>query len=184
LPRSPGASPFGRERVENMGRKKKRRGGGEVELNMAAMLDMAFQLLTFFILTFRPAPVEGQVSLRLPPPQAIATQKGGVAAGSDEKRTDPVAGLKTLVISVFSNPNGDVGSMAVGEQGISTLPMLRIRLQQIFSDPGNPFEQVIIQVGSNLRYDGLMKVVDICTEQKLPSGEKLTKLSFVEAPGG
>ena len=27
----------------------------EVELNLAAMLDMAFQLLTFFILTFRPA---------------------------------------------------------------------------------------------------------------------------------
>ena len=34
------------------------------------MLDMAFQLLTFFILTFRPAPIEGQISLRLPPPAA------------------------------------------------------------------------------------------------------------------
>ena len=32
----------------------------EVELNLAAMLDMAFQLLTFFILTFRPPPVEGR----------------------------------------------------------------------------------------------------------------------------
>ncbi len=41
---------------------------------MASMLDMAFQLLTFFILTFRPAPIEGQISLRLPPP--IPVTKG------------------------------------------------------------------------------------------------------------
>ena len=39
-----------------MRRKKKSRGKEEVELNLAAMLDMAFQLLAFFILTFRPSP--------------------------------------------------------------------------------------------------------------------------------
>jgi biopolymer transport protein ExbD len=167
-----------------MARKKKKRHQGDVELNLAAMLDMAFQLLTFFILTFRPSPVEGQVALRLPPPQAIANAKGGVAAGSDTSRTDPVKGVTTLVISVFSDPNGNVGSMGVGETGVATLPGLEARLKTIFADPGNPFEQVIIQVGSNLRYDALMKVVDICTQQKLPTGEKLSKLSFVEAPGG
>ncbi len=42
-----------------MAHKKKKRKQGEVELNMASMLDMAFQLLTFFILTFRPPPAEG-----------------------------------------------------------------------------------------------------------------------------
>ena len=41
--------------------KRRKRNQGDVELNLAAMLDMAFQLLTFFILTFRPSPVEGQV---------------------------------------------------------------------------------------------------------------------------
>ena len=51
-----------------MSRKKRKRGLEEVELNLAAMLDMAFQLLTFFILTFKPAPVEGQITLRLRPP--------------------------------------------------------------------------------------------------------------------
>jgi len=39
--------------------RKKRHIEGDVQLNMAAMLDMAFQLLAFFILTYRPAPVEG-----------------------------------------------------------------------------------------------------------------------------
>ena len=57
-----------------MSRKRKRAGDEEVELNLAAMLDMAFQLLTFFILTFKPAPVEGQISLHMPPPQAVTNR--------------------------------------------------------------------------------------------------------------
>jgi biopolymer transport protein ExbD len=40
-------------------RHRKHRDQGSVEMNLAAMLDMAFQLLTFFILTIRPAPMEG-----------------------------------------------------------------------------------------------------------------------------
>ena len=55
-----------------MKRRHRRRKSATVDLNLAAMLDMAFQLLTFFILTFRPAPVEGQLGLHLPPPVATA----------------------------------------------------------------------------------------------------------------
>ena len=47
--------------------RKKRRRQGDVELNLAAMLDMAFQLLTFFILTYHPAPSEGQFGMNLLP---------------------------------------------------------------------------------------------------------------------
>ena len=42
----------------------------EIEIPITPMLDMAFQLLTFFILTYRPAPSEGQFSMNLLPPQA------------------------------------------------------------------------------------------------------------------
>ena len=54
-----------------MSRKRKSRAQTGVALNLAAMLDMAFQLLAFFIFTFKPSPIEGQISLRLPPPQAV-----------------------------------------------------------------------------------------------------------------
>jgi hypothetical protein len=57
-------------------------------------------------------------------------------------------------------------------------------LQEIFADKNNSFEQVIVQVGSSLRYGALMKVVDICTRLKLPGGQRLSKLSFVEVPQG
>lgn len=166
-----------------MSRRRKRKAGTEaVELNLAAMLDMAFQLLTFFILTFRPSPVEGQVSLHLPPPQPVTNVQSAQAAGADTTNLNPVTGLNSLVISAFSTPNGSLATMAIGEGRIDNVGMLDSRLRTILSEPGSPFDQVIIQVGSSLRYEELMKIIDVCTRQLLPSGSKLTKLSFVELP--
>jgi biopolymer transport protein ExbD len=163
-------------------RKRKSRGKEEVELNLAAMLDMAFQLLAFFILTFRPSPVEGQITLRMPPPQSIIKTVGGTAAGDDEKNTDPLKGLQTLIITVIPNAEGNVGQLLVGENIVGSVRRLDDRLKQVFGDAGTPFEQVVVQVGSKLRYDALMSVIDVCTQQKLPTGEPLSKLSFVDMP--
>ena len=161
-----------------------RRKQSEVELNLAAMLDMAFQLLTFFILTFKPPPSEGQVSLRLPPPKPVTMVKEGQQAGADTSNTNPVVGVNTLTITVIATPSGGIDSMAIGEGSVGmSLTLLENTLKDVFrKDSGNPFDQVVIQVGSDLRYSELMSIIDICTRQKLPSGEKLTKLSFVELP--
>jgi biopolymer transport protein ExbD len=159
-----------------------RRKQNEVELNLAAMLDMAFQLLAFFILTFKPSPVEGQISLHMPPAKPVANVNAEKQAGENVTDISPVAGLDTIVISLFSTPSGDLTSMAVGEQNVATQKELDARLRTIFKDPGSPFDQVIIQVDSALRYEELMQVVDICTRQTLASGQKLSKLSFVELP--
>jgi biopolymer transport protein ExbD len=168
-----------------MGRRRKKRSHSEVELNLAAMLDMAFQLLCFFILTFKPAPIEGQVSLRLPPPQVAVVVKGGQQAGSDETNKNPVTGVNTLTISVFADPkNGQIASLGVGETQVPGIVALDGKLKEVFADPGNPFDQVIIQVSDACRYDELMKIVEICTKQVLQDGKKLSKLSFVEVPSG
>ncbi|HSQ58129.1 MAG TPA: biopolymer transporter ExbD [Gemmata sp.] len=45
------------------------------DLPITPMLDMSFQLLSFFIITFKPAPTEGQIAMSLPP-----VQEGGAAA--------------------------------------------------------------------------------------------------------
>jgi biopolymer transport protein ExbD len=164
-------------------RRKKKHSEGGVELNLAAMLDMAFQLLAFFIMTFKPAPIEGQINLKLPPPQPVAGVQGGAKAGADESNTDPVKNLNSLVISIFSTPNGRVATMAVGEANVAGVTALDGRLKQVLGpESGASFDQVILQVASKLKYEELMKVVDVCTKQTLANGEKLTKLSFVELP--
>ena len=38
----------------------------DIMVPITPMLDMSFQLLSFFILTFHPMPVEGQLSVSLP----------------------------------------------------------------------------------------------------------------------
>jgi biopolymer transport protein ExbD len=162
--------------------RRRRRSQTGVELNLAAMLDMAFQLLMFFVLTFRPAPVEGQISLRMPPAEPVTPTRSAQRAGSDAANTNPVQGLNSLVISVLPNAAGGIASMAIGEGAVATLAGLNDRLRTILSDRASPFDQVVLQVGPGLRYDALMSVVDVCTRQRLPGGEKLTKLSFVELP--
>lgn len=163
-------------------RKKKRQNTDAVELNLAAMLDMAFQLLTFFILTFKPAPVEGQLSLRLPPPEPVAVAKTNQPAGSNDDNDNPVAGVESLIISLFAAPSGKLESMAVGEMAVGNLKALDARLRTILEQPDTPFEQIVIQVSSTLRYQDLMDVVNVCAEQHLPDGKPLNRLSFVELP--
>jgi biopolymer transport protein ExbD len=166
-------------------RRRKRRSQAEVELNLAAMLDMAFQLLAFFILTFRQPPLEGQIALRLPPPQATVVVKGGEAAGSDLENKNPLQGMNTLTISVSADPKtGGINGLKVGEANVTGVASLDGRLKELFGDQGNPFDQVIIQVSDSCRYEELMKIIDVCTHQTLPNGKKLSKLSFVELPGG
>src|SRR5262249_22002098 len=143
------------------------------ELNLAAMLDMAFQLLTFFILTFKPAPIEGQVLLRLPPPHPV-TRVAGEKAGADSSNTNPVEGLTTLVISALAHSDGSLKQMAIGDTPIAGLTALDRQLEDIFRDPTSGFDQVILQVDSKLHYGPLMQVIDVCTRQKLANGEPLS----------
>jgi hypothetical protein len=136
-------------------------------------------------LTFRPSPLEGQISLRLPPPQPVVVTKDAPKAGSDIQNTNPVQGVNTLTISVFADSKtGEIQSLGVGETQVPGIAALNGKLREVFADPGNPFDQVLIQVSATCRYDELMKVVDICTHQVLPNGQKLSKLSFVEVPSG
>lgn len=166
-------------------RRRKRKSDEEVELNMAAMLDMAFQLLTFFILTFRPPPAEGQISLKLPPPLAIAGAQSAPNPGQKPSDSVPKA-VDSLVITIFSNPQGGVEEIAVGPTnlGANTPRALDQRLKEVFSDAANPFEQVILQIDRRLRYDKLMAMIEVCTKQKMLDGKPLSKLSFVPTAQG
>jgi biopolymer transport protein ExbD len=165
-------------------RKKKKRQMSDVTLNLAAMLDMAFQLLCFFIFTFKPAPVEGDIMLKMPPPMPTVIVKGGEAAGANEENKNPVQGMNSLLISVISNGSGGIETIAVGDAEVpgKGLRGLEQRLKSVLGDSATGFDQVLIQVDQRLHYDGLIQVIGVCNQQKLPDGKPLSKLSFVELP--
>jgi biopolymer transport protein ExbD len=159
----------------------RRHSSEDIELNVTAMLDMAFQLLAFFVLTFRPAPLEKAVQLHIPPAQAIARVPPDVLPGNVDQLQP--AGINTLRIGLFST-SGGLDRMTLNDLPAENFDVLRNNLSTMLKDPGSPIEQVVVQSSENLRYDEVMKVVEICTEQKLPKTGKLVKLSLVAMEDG
>ncbi len=164
----------------------------EVQLNLAAMLDMAFQLLAFFILTFKPSPVEGQLSLNLPPPGAAPIMQQGAPPDSAPVKTDlPNETIESYLLQVTADSQGEI-SQVKGTNGETVFaggatPGNLERLNRTLNDAFGKsavYEQVLIMVDPTLRYDELMKVIDMCLRQKLPDGTSLQRISFKEIPGG
>lgn len=153
----------------------------DVELNVAAMLDMAFQLLTFFILTFRPPPAEGQIAIRMPPAQAVVGG-GQMKAGDNDKiaatEVKPVVTLVVTVVSQSGKIDYMVGVPSLGMNPVPTLTALEAKLNSYFKDQNSPFEQVIVQANSEVPWGEFMRVIEICSSQKFSNGKPLDKLSI------
>ncbi len=168
-----------------MGRRRHRRkNSGAVKLNVTAMLDMAFQLLAFFILTFRPAPIEGHLSLNMPPPIPQTNVQSTQTVGT-EGNSSP--NLHALHLFVTATEAGDVSQVrlesnviAAGRLTPATVAGIGRRIAPLFAAGNVLYDRIQIEVDRNLRYEELLKLVDVCAQQKLPDGKPLGKVSFVE----
>ena len=162
-------------------RRKRKHSEAEVQLNMAAMLDMAFQLLAFFILTFRASPIEAQIALRLPDsPQATTSSSVQIDSGP----VDPMDDLNfPLPIDLYSQPSGELEKIVIGSRVMKsndpaeTMQMYRHEMASLFEKP--IFDSVVIRVGKELYYEPLMQVIDLCTKQKAKDGSPMTKISII-----
>jgi biopolymer transport protein ExbD len=85
----------------------------EPDLPIVPMLDMSFQLLAFFIITFRPAPTEGQIAMQLPPPEL-----GGGPSMPGVSEDKPVK----YIVTVVPTDTGTIGNMKIREDGAATDP--------------------------------------------------------------
>lgn len=167
-------------------RRRHKNKSSNVELNLAAMLDMAFQLLTFFILTFRPTPVEGQLGLHLPPPVAVTQQPQNQAENDKGNQEAEMADVETLDLQVVSDAQGEVSQIKTGFRPLikgrlnrPNLDSLNEQLKTMFKAQAIPLDRVQLVVDERLRYEELMKIVDICTKQVLSDGKNLQRISFI-----
>ena len=82
-------------------RKKKKEPQIDITLPITPMLDMSFQLLSFFILTFKPMPTEGQMAINLPKVDATDQPPPSTPLPDDEKKDE-------YTITVYA-AQGDIG---------------------------------------------------------------------------
>ena len=143
------------------------------EIPITPMLDMAFQLLTFFILTYHPAPQDVRFAMNLLPAQP-ATSMEAPAPTPENAPTDLPAGLRTLPTTLRAQPDGTIGRVTFGDNEVQGMEALSKELSAILKDPTLPFDQALIKVDPKLKYSELIKVIDVFADNKL------TKISFAE----
>lgn len=147
-------------------RSKKRRVDG-VEINLAAMLDMAFQLLVFFILTFSPMPLESQIAAQLP-------ASGTITQGMLPRQEN--GGMVT--VTVLASDGGAVRDMAVDETIVPDVQGLKYELQRTFTHRGRC--NLVMQVDTKLHYQELVHVLDACTQVSGLADSLIEHMTFVE----
>jgi biopolymer transport protein ExbD len=152
------------------------------DVPVAPMLDMAFQLLTFFVLTYRAAPVEGQFIMNLLPPQPATAM---AAAATEPSATNELpASLRTLPVVLRADDHGGLAGMSIADVDVTNDPKgLAAELDYHLSDPDAPFDQTLIKVDPELRYSELMSIIDAFTDAFIRA-KKEPKLSFDELRPG
>jgi len=141
-------------------------GLGGIELPITPMLDMTFQLLFFFVLSFHPQAMEGQLDFKL------AVAPGGISPVSsveppESPGADDPLSLTILVRAARDGVNdGNISSLVVqtmeGDVTIQDLPALRTFLTR--QTKPSVKADIKIKAECKLKYGCLIDVMDACVK--------------------
>jgi biopolymer transport protein ExbD len=126
------------------------------------MLDMAFQLLAFFVLTFKAPSAETHVDLYLPTtPQALPAAARGQARPTPSRTVD--ADLENdLLVRAEADDLGDLSSLKLGEARLPDLNALGDRLRRYAGLLGSRPLRVRLVADDRLRYEPAARIVATC----------------------
>ncbi|WP_435010245.1 ExbD/TolR family protein [Tundrisphaera lichenicola] len=146
------------------GRRRARRGAPaeEVQFPVTPMLDMAFQLLAFFILTFQSPTSETRLDLYLPVASvALPGAEQGQARSSTPRRPD-LDLENDLRIRAQSDDLGDLKTLQLGDSTVPDIEALADRLRRYRSVlDGRPL-RVRLTADDRLRYEIAAKIIGAC----------------------
>ena len=152
-------------------RRRVRRGESpeEVQFPVTPMLDMAFQLLAFFILTFQSPTAETRLDLYLPTtPIALPGAPEGQARTSPPRRAD-LDLENDLKIRLESDDLGGLASISLGDATLPDLSALGDRLDRYAKVlEGRPLRVRII-ADDRLRYEEAARVIGTCNASGVAS---------------
>jgi biopolymer transport protein ExbD len=154
------------------------------DVPVTPMLDMAFQLLTFFVLTYKPAPTEVQFGMKLLPAQPATSITA--EAPSDKPSDNLPVSLRTLPTILRAGEGGSLAQIVVGETPISPdfrEKALEKELVKYFEDPNLPFDQTMLKVDPRLKYSELVKVISAFSDAFIKA-KKDPKITFEELVPG
>jgi biopolymer transport protein ExbD len=165
--------------------RRKPEAGPEPNLPVTPMLDMAFQLLAFFVMTYHPSDLEGQMELSLPSEaitQAQSQEQVKSEAASEKEPLELKADVTVIVRTQRDNVNNGLISDLSLQDTSGTHPVgnsldnLREELKKRSESAENK-ENIKIQADAKLKWEEVVNVMDVCHQ----AGFK--NVSFVKPPG-
>jgi biopolymer transport protein ExbD len=127
------------------------------------MLDMAFQLLAFFVLTFQSPTDETRLDLYLPAsPAALPGSAEGQPTEVPTRRAD-LDLENDLWIRAEADDLGDLKSLALGEQRLSDVTALADRLKRYNRVLNGRPLRVRLVADDRLRYEEAARIVGACS---------------------
>jgi biopolymer transport protein ExbD len=133
----------------------------EPDLPITPMLDMSFQLLAFFIMTFKPAPTEGQIALTLPKEEG--GQNISIPSPTDDNKP------KHYIVRVTAADNGTIEKMTIVEEGAANpegeplgadVAKFHAKLSKLSSDLGGKPGKVTLEIAKKLIQEYVVQLVD------------------------
>ncbi len=151
----------------------------EIRLNMTAMIDIVFQLLVFFIMTFKVVAMEGDFNIRMP----LATSD---ATSIDETLPD------LILVRLRAGENGKINSIAVDDESLIDENMfldltdyIEKRLAAGEGDPESTGEtEVEFDIDYGLKYQYTVKAIESVSGRIRPDGtvkKLIEKIKFKDS---
>jgi biopolymer transport protein ExbD len=154
----------------------------EVQFPVTPMLDMAFQLLAFFILTFQAPSGETRLDLYLPAaPVAFPGSPSGEAAPAPARRAD--LDLETdLLVRAEADDLGELKALKLGDAKLPSTEELGDRLSRYAEVlQGRPL-RVLLVADDRLRYEVAARLIGTCSAAGVSSIRLADPLNRVPAP--
>jgi biopolymer transport protein ExbD len=142
--------------------------GNEIKLDMTSMIDIVFQLLAYFILTFKITSMEGDFSVNMP-----------MAANTSQQIMENLD--KTIVVRLTRTADGNVGPIDVDfgadhQSFADELRFQRLRdyVKSLVLQPSDPAAggeyEVEFDIDRDLAYDFTIRAVEAVSGEPLGGG--------------
>jgi biopolymer transport protein ExbD len=125
-------------------------GPDKVEMQMTPMIDVVFQLLTFFLFSFKIATVEGDFNIKMP------------LAAAQQSSTPP-ATVPPIQVRLTAGPDGELTGIRMGQQQLPSFEALHTQIRALL--PPSPVPgasdgaEVELDCDYNLKYENVIQAI-------------------------
>lgn len=141
----------------------------KIAVEMTPMIDVVFQLLIFFMFTFKIVSVEGEFAITMP-----AAEQGSAAPTSEN-----ITALPDIQVQLLASDTGDLAGIQVGDAEVKSLDELTATLKAIVGDDPQMAADVEMQIiaPDQLKYGFVVGTINAAARVKIQ------KIKF-NPPGG